>query len=875
VTSTTQTPLMQQYREIKGRHQNAILFFRMGEFYEMFYDDAETASRVLGLTLTSRNNGGAADVPLAGVPVKAAQDYVRRLVQQGFRVAICEQVEDPRVAKGVVRREVIETVTPGVAWSDDLLDGARNNFIVALCPAPVGDRIGVAAADVSTGELRLMDNGAAELDPLMARLSPREILLAPGSRVALPPSRHAALVTERDGWEFDAPLAREDLQRQFNVLSLAGLGIEESDSHLVGAAGALLRYLRELQPSGLPQLTRPIIERPGGVMALDEMTRRNLELVESLRGVGGGNEGTLLSVLDRTQTPMGARLLRQWILAPLTAREMIESRLDAVGGLFADGIVREALRAAIARVRDVERLAAKAASGRSTPRELRALGDSLAALPMVGEALRAGASAGRLSALATNWDEAPEIARDICSMLVERAPVTIGSDDPSILSGVDGELDELRELRDGGKDAIARIQAEERERTGIASLKVGFNKVFGYYIEISKSNLHLVPADYQRRQTISSGERFVTQALKEYEEKVLSAAERIEQRERELFEGLRTRVGSEIGRLQRIARTIAELDVLSALADVAAREGYARPTITEDFALEITAGRHPVVERMMPRDKFIPNDLRLVEDARVIILTGPNMAGKSTVLRQIGLIVLMAQIGSFVPANAARVGLADRIFTRVGASDNLVRGQSTFMVEMSETSSILHTATSRSLVLLDEIGRGTATYDGVSIAWAVTEHLHEHIGCKTVFATHYHELTQLADELSALRNFNVAVREAGEQIVFLHRLQPGPADRSYGIEVGRLAGLPAAVIDRARRVLALLEGEHLAAGLNSPRSERATVRPAVAPDQLGLFGGGPHPLVERVAALDVNTMTPVQAIATLASLVEDARRSQS
>jgi DNA mismatch repair protein MutS len=865
---------MQQYREIKNRHQNAILFFRMGEFYEMFYDDAETASRVLGLTLTSRNNGGAADVPLAGVPVKAAQDYVRRLVQQGFRVAICEQVEDPRLAKGVVRREVIETVTPGVAWSDDLLDGARNNFIVAVCPAIAGERVGIAAADVSTGELRLIDSAVGELDPLMARLSPREILLAVGSRITLPPSRHAALVTERDAWEFDAPLAREDLQRQFNVLSLAGLGVEDADSHLVGAAGALLRYLRELQPSGLPQLTRPIIERPGGVMALDEMTRRNLELVESLRGSVGSNEGTLLSVLDRTQTPMGARLLRQWILAPLTARATIESRLDAVAGLFEDGMMREALRAAIARVRDVERLAAKAASGRSTPRELRALGDSLAALPTVGDALHAAARAGRLSALAADWDNAPELARDICSTLVERAPVAIG-DEASVQPTVDAELDELRDLRDGGKDAIARIQGEERARTGIASLKVGFNKVFGYYIEISKSNLHLVPTDYQRRQTISSGERFVTQALKEYEERVLSAAERIEQRERELFEALRTRAGAEITRLQRIARTIAELDVLSTFADVASREGYSRPAVSDDFALEITAGRHPVVERMMPRDKFIPNDLRLVEDARVIILTGPNMAGKSTVLRQIGLIVLMAQIGSFVPASAARVGLADRIFTRVGASDNLVRGQSTFMVEMSETSSILHTATPRSLVLLDEIGRGTATYDGVSIAWAVTEHLHERIGCKTVFATHYHELTQLAEELTGLRNFNVAVREAGEQIVFLHRLQPGPADRSYGIEVGRLAGLPAAVIDRARQVLELLEGEHLAEGLNRPGIEGGpTPRAHAAPDQLGLFATGPHPVVERVAALDVNTMTPVEAIMTLASLVEEARRSR-
>ena len=873
MTATSQTPLMQQYREIKGRHQNAILFFRMGEFYEMFYDDAETASRVLGLTLTSRNNGGAADVPLAGVPVKAAQEYVRRLVQQGFRVAICEQVEDPRVAKGVVRREVIETVTPGVAWSDDLLDGARNNFIIAVSVA--ADRIGVAAADVSTGELRLIDSGASELDPLMARLSPREILLAQGSRIALPASRHAALVTERDAWEFDAPLAREDLQRQFNVLSLAGLGVEETDSHLVGAAGALLRYLRELQPSGLPQLTRPIVERPGGVMALDEMTRRNLELVESLRGAGGGNEGTLLSVLDRTQTPMGARLLRQWILAPLTARATIESRLDAVAGLFADNIARESMRTAIARVRDVERLAAKAASGRSTPRELRALGDSLAALPSVGETLRAASGGGRLSVLAAEWDDAPEVARDICTTLVERAPVAIG-DEASVLPGVDRELDELRELRDGGKDAIARIQGEERARTGIASLKVGFNKVFGYYIEISKSNLHLVPADYQRRQTISSGERFVTQALKEYEERVLSAAERIEQRERELFEGLRGRVGGEIARLQRIARTIAELDVLATFADVAAREGYVRPTMSDEFGLDIVAGRHPVVERMMPRDKFIPNDLRLVEDARVVILTGPNMAGKSTVLRQIGLIVLMAQIGSFVPASAARIGLADRIFTRVGASDNLVRGQSTFMVEMSETSSILHTATPRSLVLLDEIGRGTATYDGVSIAWAVTEHLHERIGCKTVFATHYHELTQLADELPAVRNFNVAVREAGDQIVFLHRLQPGPADRSYGIEVGRLAGLPAAVIDRARQVLALLEGEHLAEGLTPTLGERAgapATRAQPHSDQLGLFVGGPHPLVERIAGLDVNTMTPMQALSALANLVDEARGS--
>jgi len=874
VTTVSQTPLMQQYREIKGRHQNAILFFRMGEFYEMFYEDAETASRVLGLTLTSRNNGAASEVPLAGVPVKAAGDYVRRLVQRGFRVAICEQVEDPKTAKGVVRREVIETVTPGVAFADDLLDGARNNFICALnaingkgSSGGGYDSIGVAAADVSTGEVRLIVATMDELDPLLARLTPRELLVPIGSRFPLPASRAEALVTEREVWEFDEPLAREDLARQYGVLSLDGLGIDRSDGLAVSAAGALLRYLRELQPTGLPQLARPSIERPGGTMPLDEMTRRNLELVESLRG--GGVEGTLLSVLDRTGTPMGARLLRQWILAPLTSCVAIDARLDAVGTLSTDVVAREAMREAIDDVRDIERLAAKAAAGRSTPRELRALGDSLAALPAVASALHGVAEdGGRLGEILSEWDDSAELASQICATLVERPPIAIG-DEATVAPGVDSDLDDLRGLRDGGRDAIARIQADERTRTGIASLKVGFNKVFGYYIEITNSNLANVPPDYQRRQTITSGERFVTPALKEYEERVLTAAERIESRERELFEATRTAAGRQIARLQHIARAIAELDVLSTLADVAAREGYVRPTMSGEYDLEIVAGRHPVVERMMPRDKFIPNDLRLPRDARMIILTGPNMAGKSTVLRQVGLIVLMSQIGSFVPASAARIGVVDRIFTRVGASDNLVRGQSTFMVEMTETSAILHTATARSLVLLDEIGRGTATYDGVSIAWAVTEHLHERVGCKTVFATHYHELTQLSEQLAGLRNYNVAVREAGDQILFLHRLQPGGADRSYGIDVGRLAGLPQSVIARARTILARLESEHLAGG-TGPRG----ASPAEAMDQLALFAAPPNPIIDEMAGMDTNGMTPLAALTTLARLVEQAKRLQ-
>ncbi|HEV7994600.1 MAG TPA: DNA mismatch repair protein MutS [Gemmatimonadaceae bacterium] len=879
---------MQQYREIKARHQSAILFFRMGDFYEMFYEDAETAARVLGLTLTSRNNGGAAEVPLAGVPVRAGQEYLRRLVRHGYRVAICEQVEDPKQAKGIVRREVVETVSPGVAFADDLLDGTRNNFIAALRGTDGRDdltrgMVGVAAADISTGELRLCVVPRDELDATLARLAPRELLMPRGDDV-LPRSGalDGVLVSEREGWEFDEGMARDDLARQFGVRGLDGLGLESADGPAIGAAGALLRYLHELQPSGVPHLARPHVERRGGTMPLDEMTRRNLELVESLRG--GSTEGTLLSVLDRTTTAMGARLLRQWLLAPLVQRAGIEARLEAVDALLRDASARDALRTALDGVRDVERLGGKAAAGRATPRELAALGASLARLPEVERAARRLDGAGAIGTLLTRWDGCAEMASRVLETLVERPPLQLG-DESTIAAGVDAELDQLRSLRDGGKDAIAQIQAAERTRTGIASLKVGYNKVFGYFIEVSNTNQHLVPPDYQRRQTLTGGERYVTPALKEYEEKILTAAERIETRERELFEALRAAVGREIGRMQCAARIVAELDVLAALADVAAREGYARPVLTDGFDLEIVAGRHPVVERMMPRDKFIPNDVRLPEDARVVILTGPNMAGKSTILRQVGLIVVLAQVGSFVPATSATIGICDRVFTRVGASDNLVRGQSTFMVEMAETSAILHAATRHSLVLLDEIGRGTSTYDGVSIAWAVSEHLHDAVGCKTVFATHYHELVQLAEELVAVRNYNVGVREVGDQVLFLHRLQPGGADRSYGIEVGKLAGLPSPVIARAREVLALLEGEaermvptlapNVAGAARAPSigsATRTARRPAQTPDQLALFAPAtPHPVVTQLRDTDVNTLTPLAALQLLAELAERAR----
>jgi len=634
----------------------------------------------------------------------------------------------------------------------------------------------------------------------------------------------------------------------------------------------LLRYLNELQPSGMPHLARPRMERPGGSMPLDEMTRRNLELVESMRG--GETSGTLLGVLDRTLTPMGARLLRQWLLAPLIDRASIHARLAAVDAL-GDSLIRSALREALDGVRDVERLAGKAAAGRASPRELRALGDSIARLPAVEAGLtRARNAAGTDADIAFarhagSWDNCADIGDEITRTLVDRPPITIG-DEPSVREGIDKALDEWRALRDGGKDGIARIQADERARTGISSLKVGYNKIFGYFIEVTNSNAHLVPADYQRRQTLAGAERYVTPALKDYEERVLTAAERVEERERELFEQLRSRVGAEIGRLQAISQVVAELDVLASFAEAAAKEGYTRPELTSDFSLEITAGRHPVVERMMPREKFIPNDVTLSEDARMIILTGPNMAGKSTVLRQVGLIVLMAQVGSFVPAGKARVGIVDRLFTRVGASDNLVRGQSTFMVEMSETSAILHTATSRSLVLLDEIGRGTSTYDGISIAWAVSEHIHDSVKCKTIFATHYHELTQLADSLVAVRNYNVQVREIGDQVLFLHRLQPGGADRSYGIEVGRLAGLPPAVLVRAKELLRFLEAEQIV-----PRSGRA-MSPASprADDQLALFSVMTHPVVQQLRTVDPNKMTPIQALDLLARLVDEVKREE-
>ena len=840
----TETPLMQQYRDLKARHPQTILFFRMGDFYEMFEDDAKLAARELGLTLTSRNNGGAAEVPLAGVPVKAATEYLRRLIAKGHRVAIAEQIEDPKLAKGVVRRAVVETVTPGTVLTDDWLVKNRNNYVVAVDPR--GPAVGLASLDITTGELTLEVVAATDIESALARYEARELVVPAESGMTAGP----ATVTTREAWEFDPALAREDLSRTYGVASLDGLGVAPDDAPALGAAGALLRYARELKPGGLPHLARPTIVRRGDVLPLDEMTRRNLELVEPLRAGAEGGGATLLEVIDRTLTPMGGRLLRRWLLAPLVDPAAINARLEAVEILVKDGRGRERLREALDGVRDLERLAGRAALGRATPRELGALRDSIQRLPDV-----AGAHS-----LSLTLDLLAEIGAELARALVERPPAQLDEGD-AIQPGYDRELDELKATRDGGKQYIAALQARERERTGIGSLKVGFNKVFGYYLEVTNTHRERIPADYERRQTLTGAERYVTPELKDYEAKVLGAEERIAAREADVVDQLRRRVGAEITRVQRSAAVLAQLDVWAALADVAERERYVRPEITADFGLELEGSRHPVVERMMAggggREGFIPNDVVLDEAGRVMLLTGPNMAGKSTLLRQVGLCVVLAQIGSFVPCRRAKIGVVDRLFTRVGASDNLVRGQSTFMVEMSETSAILHAATARSLVLLDEIGRGTSTYDGVAIAWAVTECLHNSIGCKTIFATHYHELTQLTEELEHVRNFNVAVREVGDEIVFVHRLEPGGADRSYGIHVGRLAGLPDPVVTRAWQVLKLLEAGHHVAKQRAPAPLDAT--------QLGLFALPPDPLLLELDGLDVNTLSPLEALNRLAA----------
>ena len=858
---------MRQWREAKARHRDALLFFRVGDFYELFHGDAEEGARLLGLTLTSRNNGAAARVPLAGVPAKALDDYLARLVRLGRRVAICDQVEDPADAKGIVRREVTETLTPGTIVAENLLAARANNFLVAVVPAGA-EAFALAALDVSTGEITARRTSAAELGSELGRLETSE-LLVPRSAVdgdtELRRAAAATPMTVRDDWMFESDVCEEELRRAYGVQSLEGFGFQSDDAPLASAAGALVQYLKEIRPSGVTHLRPVRIERPGRLMALDEMTRRNLELIQPLRA--GEEGGTLLDVLDEAVTAMGGRLLRRWTLEPLVVAEEIWARQAAVARLAEATDVRSRLREALGEVSDLERLSGKLGTGRVGPRDLAGLRRSLELLPAVrAAALESGEptqGVGRpmVRDLADGLDCLEDL-RELLEHAIAADPPAALADGGVIRTGWSEELDELRGVRDGARDFIAALQARERERTGIGSIKVGYNKVFGYYLEVTRANLDKVPDDYVRKQTLANGERYFTPELKEWEEKVFGAEEKIARLEAELFAGVRETVAQSVARIQDAGSRVATLDVLASLAEVGVRRGYVRPEVHTGFELVIRGGRHPVVETMMPREEFIPNDITLDETGRIVILTGPNMAGKSTVLRQVGLIQLLAQMGSLVPADQARLPVVDRIFTRVGASDNLARGQSTFMVEMSETAAIVHGATHKSLVLLDEIGRGTSTYDGVSIAWAVTEHIHEQIGAKTIFATHYHEMTQLGDQLSGVKNMNVSVREVGDQIVFLRRLVDGGADRSYGIHVARLAGMPAAVVERARELLTELEGTHSGGGEGLGRYGRHRPRSEASRDQLSMFQVE-HPLVRRLRALDPDDLTPNEALQIL------------
>jgi DNA mismatch repair protein MutS len=866
------TPAMRQYFDAKRQFRSAILFFRMGDFYEMFYEDALIAARALDLTLTSRSKDASGTaVPMCGVPYHAADTYIARLVRKGYRVAICEQVEDPRKAKGVVKREVVRVVSPGTLTDASYLEAKEPAFLMAICPVKdVG--YGAALVDLSTGEFTVAEYaGAGGLHALgdeMAILQPREIVVSAGQNLAslLPQvAAGGASVTEVEGWHFELETARQTLIDQLRVSSLEGFGLERRQA-AVCAAGALLRYLRETQKADLAHVRSIRLKDATDGMAIDPTTLEHLEIVDAVRG---GREGSLLHEIDRTMTPMGGRLLRAWLLRPLVSIEAIRDRLDAVEELAFRTTDRGKLRDTLKSVQDLERLTSRVALSTAGPRDLVGLRQSLAAVPRV-RALLSECQAPLVRSLLGELDDLADV-RAWIDEAIQDDPPALARDGGFIRDGLDREIDELRHISRSGKQVIAELEDQERARTGIHSLKVRFNRVFGYYIEVSKSNLHAVPADYQRKQTIAGGERFVTPALKDYEQKVLGADERIVERELELFEALRQRVAGESPRLLDTARALAALDVLAGLADTAAVCNFTKPLVDDGDGIVAVDVRHPVVERLAA-GAFVPNDVTLNGSThQLVILTGPNMGGKSTYLRQVALLCVLAQSGSFVPAREAKIGVVDRIYARVGASDNIARGQSTFMVEMQETAQILNGATARSLVVLDEIGRGTATYDGLSIAWAVAEHLAGNTRArpKTLFATHYHELTDLADALPGVVNAHVTAREWKDEIVFLHKILPGRSDRSYGIQVARLAGLPAPVIARARSILSALEQDELSRG-GRPSLSGA---PPAPQQQLGLFqtmgNEADERLKERLREVDLNRTTPLDALQILAELKRD------
>ena len=864
--------MMKQYHEAKSACGDALLFFRMGDFYELFLEDAKVASRILGLNLTSRDKDSENPTAMAGFPHHQLDSYLQKLIKAGYRAAVCEQVEDPKQAKGLVKREITRVVSAGTLTDDGLLDPREANYLAAVYlmhdrKAEKENReqmVGIAWAELSSGRFEAGTFPKSRIEDELERIGPAEVIYREDDARFSPDTSAPWSWTSRPAWSFAEDAATEVLCKQFSVHNLEGYGFTDDDAPAIRAAGGALTYLQETQRGDLDHFRSITAHRQTPVLQIDASTRRSLEITRTLRTAS--RSGSLLDVIDETRTPMGSRMLADWIAAPLVDQDAIEARHDAVAELVGDQSLRTDIRKTLGETYDLSRLMARIATGRTGPRDLQQVATTLASLPAL-KARLTDRKSQRLGFVEAHLHLCPRLRSQLESALADECPLNAG-DGNFIRTGFDEELDQLRDLARGGKEWIAAYQQKQMDETGIANLKVGYNKVFGYYLEVTNAHKDKVPDFFIRKQTLKNCERYITPELKEYEEKVLAADEKASSREQLIFQDLRAQTHRELSTLQEVAMATAELDVLASLAETSATRGWIRPELTSDSVLRIEQGRHPVLDVTMPQGEFVPNDCVMSPESGMIhLITGPNMAGKSTYIRQVALITLLAQAGSFVPAQNAVIGLSDRIFARVGASDELSRGQSTFMVEMVETARILNTATSRSLVILDEIGRGTSTYDGLSLAWAITEHLHEQIGSRTLFATHYHELTQLEESLPRVANMNVAVKEWDEQVVFLHRIVAGGADKSYGIHVARLAGIPSSVNERAKDVLAQLESDH----------RDALDRPTVSPPegnsgggnyQLTLFGYADHPLLDEVQKLDVNAMTPIDALQFLQAAKE-------
>ncbi len=859
------TPLMSQYYKIKEAHPDTILLFRVGDFFETFEEDAKTASKVLGITLTKRNNGNTEDTPLAGFPHHAIDTYLPKLVRAGYRVAVCEQVENPKFAKGIVKRDVIEVVTPGVAFSDKLLDHKKNNYLMSICIKD--DITGISFCDISTGEFYAFEIPSKLIQQQIESISPSEILVQKKDRDfiqnIIAKVNPSIRVTKIDDWIFNFEYAKDLLIMQFKTVTLKGFGIENFTAGII-SSGVILNYLQETQKTNLSHLNKISAHNPSEYMALDYSTKRNLEITFSMND--GGREGSLISILDKTETAMGGRLLKKWISAPLKKLDLILKRQESVEELLANKTSRNRIVNHLKEIGDLERLISKVCTGRANPREIIAVKTSLKKIPLIKDELK-NFKVKTLAQLGESLSSLDKLVDKIQTSIVDHPPLSV-ADGGIIKSGFSVELDELRDISLHGKDWIANLQKTEREKTNISTLKVNFNKVFGYYIEVSNGQKDKVPEDYIRKQTLVNSERFITPELKEYEDKILNAEEKIYELESQLFNEIRLMVAAESESIQLNARMIATLDCLISFSESAEQYNYVKPILSDDAKIEIVEGRHPVVERILPPgEKFTSNNCKLDnEENQIIILTGPNMAGKSVYLRQIGLIILLAQIGSFVPAKEAHIGLVDRIFTRVGASDNISAGESTFLVEMQEAANILNNATDKSLILLDEIGRGTSTFDGISIAWAITEFLHENpeVSAKTLFATHYHELNEMSEIFPRIKNYKVEVREYDDKVIFLHKVTPGGADHSYGIQVAQMAGLPRFVTNRAKEILQNLEGKELTP--YEEKKEKLKKIKSSDENQISMFEIQDDKIRKEIDDIEINSLTPVEALNKLNEL---------